>query len=282
MGQPFAIREGRERMMLSQAISDALSKTNALSKNGGESGKAPVLASVIQDINGRNGPFFHHVGEKLNLLVTGKHGEGYVMKYGNEWLLIHIHEDLKKGEQIAFVVLSDSKKQSILKRIAQGPEKPMDETEKAQQVLRRFGVNGSRDMQAIQVQASKIPGEQTTALRYLLDPNLMAALLLPEQARQQVYQRVEVTQYQGGIQREESYEIALCLDMEHLGHLEVSLRWTGGSMFTRIWADSVETELDLTRNKEAIEALGMYLEVIPFAMGPLVERDYSVTLDMKV
>jgi hypothetical protein len=210
----------------------------------------------------------------------GKMGNGYVVKSGNDLLLLNIQDQLTRGEQVMFVVLSDSKKQTVLKRISQGPDKPMDDAEKAQQVLRRFGIAGTRDMETVQAHARKIPGEQTNALRYLLDPNLLAAVLAPEQARQ-VYQRMEVTQYQGGVGRETSYEIAICLDMEHLGHLEISIRWTQGMITTRIWADSAETEMDLIRRKEEIEALGMYLDIVPFPMGPLVERDYSVTLDMK-
>lgn len=270
----FALLEGMEKLSQAQMIADAMSKT------GDESAKEPVLATVVRELSGQTGPFFHHVGEKLNLTVMGKIGNGYIVKSGTDLLLINIQDQLTRGEQALFVVLSDSKKQSVLKRISQGPEKPMDDAEKTQQVLRRFGVAGARDMQTVQAHARKIPGEQTAALRYLLDPNLLAAVLMPEQARQ-VYQRVEVTQYQGGVGREESYEIALCLDLEYLGHLEISIRWTQGMITTRIWADSAETEMDLARRKEEMEALGMYLEVVPFPMGPLVERDYSVTLDMK-
>jgi hypothetical protein len=263
-----------------EKLSQAQMIADAMSKSGDESAKAPVLATVVREMSGQAGPFFHHVGEKLNLMVMGKMGDGYIVKSGNHMLLIHIQDQLSRGEYAQFVVLSDSKKQSVLKRISQGPEKPMGDAEKAQQVMRRFGVTGARDMQAVQVHARKIPGEQTTALRYLLDPNLLAALLMPEQARQ-VYQRVEVTQYQGNAQQDESYEIALCLDLEYLGHVEISMRWIQGTMITRIWADSTDTEMDLARRKEEIEALGMYLEIVPFPMGPLVERDYAVTLDMK-
>jgi hypothetical protein len=270
----FALMDGMEKLSQAQMIADAMSKT------GDDSAKTPVLATVVRELTGQTGPFFHHVGEKLNLTVMGKTGDGYIVKSGNDLLLLNMQDQLTRGEQVCFVVLSDSRKQSVLKRISQGPEKPMDDAEKAQQVLRRFGIAGSRDMQTVQAQARKIPGEQTTALRYLLDPNLLAAMLMPEQTRP-VYQRVEVTQYQGGAGREDSYEIALCLDLEHLGHLEISLRWTQGMMTTRIWADSVETETELTQRKEEIEALGMYLEIVPFSLGPLVERDYSVTLDMK-
>jgi hypothetical protein len=270
----FALLDGMEKLSQAQMIADAMSKT------GDESAKAPVLAAVVRELSGRPGPFFHHVGEKLNLTVVGKTSGGYIMKSGNDLLLLDIQDRLGRGEQIQFVVLSDSKKQSVLKRISQGPEKPMNDAEKARQVLRRFGVAGARDMEAVQAQAGKIPGERTAALRYLLDPNLLAALLMPEQARP-VYQRVEVTQYQGGPGREESYEIALCLDLEYLGHLEVSIRWIQGAMTARIWADSAETETELAQRKEEMEALGMYLEIVPFPLGPLVERDYSVTLDMK-
>jgi hypothetical protein len=270
----FTLLDGMEKLSQAQMIADAMSKT------GDEPAKEPVLATVVRELSGQTGPFFHHVGEKLNLTVMGKAGNGYIVKSGNDLLLIDIQDQLTRGERALFVVLSDSKKQSVLKRISQGPDKPMDDAEKTQQALRRFGIVGARDMQTVQAHARKIPGEQTAALRYLLDPNLLAAMLVPEQARQ-VYQRVEVTQYQGGVGREESYEIALCLDLEHLGYLEISMRWTQGMIMTRIWADSPETEMDLVRRKEEIEAMGMYLEVVPFPMGPLVERDYSVTLDMK-
>jgi hypothetical protein len=228
-------------------------------------------------------------GEIFQAKVVAQQGDRFLLQVGDKLLPVRAETSILPGQKLNLEVL-EWRGEELLVRLLQtkagdaGDNQPKV-SEQLQKIIERFGFRGEKDLQTIFEALQKLPVEEQTAVRYLLDPNLLAALLIPQQDDQgkQSFDRIEVNRYQGALANEEElWEVFFRLDLPHLGHLELKLKLADHRLFLQIWADSAATEQLLRSRKEDLMAFCALVDIVAVDEGPLVQADYTKNIDVKV
>lgn len=217
-------------------------------------------------------------GQRLEAVVADKNGNMFILKTNSDILLVTSDKPLQKGERLE--LFASQEDDNLVLWLVQEEEEQGKGLVKLKQALKRYGATEEREVSQVREHLQKIPIDEKTAVRYLLDPHLLSALLLPMQPRKD-YNRVEIGQYKSASTKQNIYEVVLNLEMDRLGHLEIVLKMIDGKIYSRIWSSSADTESILRQNQEELSAPVCYLEIVPVSAGPLVVVEQD-DLDLRI
>jgi hypothetical protein len=149
-------------------------------------------------------------------------------------------------------------------------------------LIERYGFRGEKDTAVIKEAVQRLPIEENTAVRYLLDPFLFTALLIPGEKKDDVYNKLEISRYKGVVIQEDVWEVCFQLQLPVLKKIEIKLKMQNESLYAQIWADTLETENVLLSRKKDLERLCTKVEIIPYNEGPLIVDNYEQNIDFMV
>ena len=69
--------------------------------------------------------------------------------------------------------------------------------------VEKYGVRGKKELAILKEALQKLPVEENTAIRYLLDPHLGVALLFPAEKGEDVYNKLEIAKYNDLVTQED-------------------------------------------------------------------------------
>lgn len=223
-------------------------------------------------------------GQIFEGVVAAKEGEQFLLKMGEDFLPVRSETPLSIGQKVKLQVLGFRGEELLVKKL---PLTEVEEAHKKEQQLIKLiekfgGFKGEKEVSVIKQMIAKLPVDENTAVRYLLDPNLFTALLIPREKSHDAYDKVEITKYRGAMVKQDIWEVCFELEMPSLGHLELKIRMLGERLYTQIWADVPETENILRCRKEELERFCTNVEIIPVMEGPLITSDYTENIDLMV
>jgi hypothetical protein len=210
-------------------------------------------------------------------------GKQYVLKTGENLIQVHSEKPLQIGQKIRLHVLGFEGKNLLVEKLSGTMEQ--EESKKAKVIARaieKYGVKGEKEATVIKDTLRKLPIAEDTAIRYLLDPHLWAALLLPTKKGEDIYNKLEISKYSGVIIEEDFWEVNLELQLSILGKIEVKVKMQGENLYAQIWADSGETENVLQKQKKELEKFCTSVEIFPFEEGPLLITNHLDNIDLMV
>lgn len=220
-------------------------------------------------------------GQIMLAKVVAKEGETYFLQSGNQRFSGLSKSQLTVGQELELFVASNKEGIVWLKIVTPDSEmkstntkeKPQNEMAEARNQAIRYGVVNEKELGEISTLRQGIPVDESTAVRYLLDPHLLTAVLLPEMPPHKNKGSIEVTQYKNSAIRQNVWEITMELNMESLGLVEVKIRLADNKIFVQIWAEQMQTETIIRQNKNELEDAHLKIEIIPVNQGPLIYRE---------
>ena len=241
--------------------------------------KVNNIMVVAKDFAG----FILRPGQVFTGVVLAKEGQQYWLQIGENLLPVRAEKSLQVGEQLKLRVLGFKGEDLLVERT------PLTLEEKAQnknhlldRLIERYGFRGEKDTAVIKEAVQRLPIEENTAVRYLLDSFLFTALLIPGEKKNDVYNKLEISRYKGVVVKEDVWEVCFQLQLPILKNIEIKLKMQNESLYAQIWADNLETENILLSRKKDIEKLCTKVEIIPYNEGPLIVGNYEQNIDYMV
>ena len=248
-----------------------------------------VFSSLLTVLRGLDGAdagmkLKFSAGEVMEALVLSKRGNTYLLQTGADKFLARSEMPLQTGERIRLAVLGQREDTILLKNLLfiEAGEPEQEEIDRTVQLIKKYGLANEKEIVQAKESIVKIPCEENTAVRYLLDPHLLAALLIPEPGRDGNYQRIEINRYKNAAARQDIWEVCLDMDMPELGRLDIAVRMAENRFYLRIWAESAHTETLLRQKKEELATVYHQVEIVPAPQGPLFSREPHRDIDLKV
>ncbi|PKM90424.1 MAG: hypothetical protein CVU87_02315 [Firmicutes bacterium HGW-Firmicutes-12] len=223
------------------------------------------------------------VGQIIKAQVLSKEGDLYLLQNGDKRFFAKAENSLEPGQIILLEVLGNKEENIVMKRV-EGILEKKDENafDPVKQLMKKFGINTEKDLLQVQHAIKDIPCEPTIATRYLLDPHLLTALLLPSYLNEDEYNRIEVNCYKSAQSNQDIFEVSMELELSQLGHIEITVKSIENNIYTRIWADVQTTEEILKSKIEEIQDICPRIELIPARQGPLIVRDIQKKVDVRI
>jgi hypothetical protein len=222
-------------------------------------------------------------GQVFKGVVLAKEGQQYWLKVGDNLLPVRADKSLQVGEQIKLRVLDFKGEDLLVERIPlQLEEGAQNKNHVINNLIERYGFRGEKETAVIKEAVQKLPVEENTAVRYLLDPFLFLALLIPGEKKDELYHKIEISRYKGAMIKEDVWEVCFQLQLSVLKNIEIKIKMQGASLYAQIWADTLETENILLSRKKDLEKLCTKVEIIPYNEGPLIVENYEQNIDFMV
>lgn len=221
------------------------------------------------------------VGQVLSARVVSAEGGLYLLQSGENTFYAKAETMLEVGAKVLLEVLGQKDGAVLLKRLEQ-PAQQTEETaaDPLRLLLRKYGLSTEKDFQRVMESLREVPFEKLTAARYVVDPHLLAALLLPSPAKPEEFHKFEVYGYKKSRTETDIFEVSLELELERLGHVEVSIKAIDGLIFTRIWAENEDASTFLQKEIARLGTAGV--ELVPAAQGPLIVREALKEVDIRI
>ena len=228
--------------------------------------------------------FILRPGQVFTGIVLAKEGQQYWLKVGESFLPVRADKSLQVGEQIKLRVLDFKGEDLLVERIPlMLEENAQNKTHLIDKLIERYGFRGEKETVVIKEAVQKLPVAENTAVRYLLDPFLFTALLIPaEKKDNDAYNKIEISRYKGVVIKDDVWEVCFQLQLPVLKNLEIKIKMQNESLYAQIWADTWETENILLSRKEDLERLCTKVEIIPYNEGPLIFDNYEQNIDFMV
>lgn len=224
-----------------------------------------------------------NIGQTIEAQVLSKNEDLYLLQNKDRSFYAKSETELEIGQKIILQVLGNKDELVYLKRVVDLPKDyENNTTDHSKQLLKKFGEMTEKEIQQIMLAIREIPCESTTAVRYLLDPYLLTAILLPSPIKNEEYDKIEINSYKNGQSKQDVFEIFLDLSLSRLGHIEIMVRSIANNVHTRIWAASEETEELLKTQIKEMEEICSHVEIVPLVQGPLIIRDMQKSLDIRI
>lgn len=213
------------------------------------------------------------------VISQAKGSQQYLLKAGENLLSVHSEKPLQIGQKLSLHVLGRQGENLLVEKLPGTMEQEAAVLAKA---VEKYGVRGKKELAILKEALQKLPVEENTAIRYLLDPHLGVALLFPAEKGEDVYNKLEIAKYNDLVTQEDVWEVSLELQLSTLGKIEVKIKMQGRNLHTQIWADSKETEHLLQQRKKELEGFCTNIEILPFTEGPLLITNRLDNIDLMV
>lgn len=221
-------------------------------------------------------------GQVFTGIVLAKEGTLNWLLIGDSLLQVRSEKTLRIGEKLKLRVLGFKGEDLLVEKLPLPIAEDGNKDGVLEKAIEKYGLRGEKETVAIKDAVLKLPVEENTAVRYLLDPFLFAALLIPKNKREDGYNKLEIVRYKGTMIKEDVWEVSFQLQMPVLKNIEIKLKLQYGNLYVQIWTDSAETENILQKKKEDIESFCTKVEIIPCAEGPLIIDYYKENIDFMV
>jgi len=243
-----------------------------------------LLTVLNPDRTGTETALTLRAGEVLEALVLSKEGDTYLLQTGGDKFYARSEAPLQAGELVRLSVLGRRDDDILLKNITLIPGEEADEAaaDRIARLIKKYGLTQEKEIFQVRESLTRIPCEETRAVRYLLDPHLLAALLIPAENRDETYQKIEINGYKSTAMKKNVWEVILELDMPELGRLDLAFKMVEDHLYLRVWAELADTESLLRQKQEVIASVCTQMEIIPALQGPLFCKDAHRNIDLKV
>lgn len=245
----------------------------------GISGNMPNVLAVLKNF----ADIFLNPGQIFEALVVSQEGEQYWLQVAGKMLPVRAETSLMIGQKLSLQVLGLQGEELLVKKL---PLKVEDDYNKKEQLflkmIKKYGSRGEKEVIAIKESLQKLPVDENTAVRYLLDPHLFTALLILKESADDCFDKIEVNTYKSSLGKDEIWEVIFELEMPLLGHLELKMKMLGKGLYMQIWAALTETENILRERKKELERFCPHVEIMAVENGPLVSVDYTKNIDLMV
>lgn len=218
------------------------------------------------------------VGQKFEAFVIAQEGESYLLEVGNTRLYARSESPMSLGVYVALKVIGNKDGVVTFQKVV--PQEEEKEASLLQEMAKRFGVTGKSVLLDLEKAIARIPVEESTALRFILDPNLLLGLLIPAVNQEDILQRIEINHSKKKQGSKETWEVVIALELEHMGNLEIIMKMVEKNIYTRIWPQSPDTETLLKGLLKEMTEISSYIEIIPPGNGPIVVKENLVEIDV--
>ena len=224
----------------------------------------------------------YSVGQTIEALIIAKEGDSYLLQEGTRSFSARAESPLPLGETVQLLVLEINNEAVILKLVSPLSENSDKPDEKIKQIIRKFGVTGEKEIMQTKLESIRIPCDENSAVKYLLDPHLLLALLIPGNAEAKEYQKLEIYEYKGQGKNGKTSEVCFKLDFDELGRIEILMRYIDNSIYTRIWAELAETKRLLEDNRKTLISICSHTEIVATFEGPLFRNEVHENVDVRI
>lgn len=224
-------------------------------------------------------------GLQLEGVVQQKIGDIFVLTIDKEKFYVRSEDPLPVEKTIKIVAEINKEGKVLLKAALQPLQSPDENTlplDKIRDIAKKYGLENEKDIERLHNYMQRIPGEDRTAIRYLLDTNLLAALLFPRMFQEDKYDKLEVIKYQRAGDNQKIWEICFDLQLEKLGHIEARMKMIDERIYTQLWAESSETEEILRGESKKLSRSNVFVEIVPVLKGPLIVKNNEDNIDLMV
>lgn len=257
------------------------------SVNNRFAGLFTVVKGILPLPQDPEGGFFP--GQKLSARVLAKEGEQYLLQWGDKEFFGSSEIPLAVGQQLELLVEGQREGKTFLKMLSPIPADtaPLagNETENApadvRNLVQRYGKLSEKDLAEIGRIIRQIPADEGTAIRYLLDPHLLAAVIIPELFHSDNKGTIEIAGFKKQPGGKKVWEISLAMELANLGQIEIRLFLFNQDISAWIWAAEQETERIIRQSVGELENDRFRVEVVPCRQGPLIYKG-KVSVDFRV
>lgn len=220
-------------------------------------------------------------GQKLIAQVIAKEGDNYLLQSGDQRFSGLSKIPFTVGQKLELIVAGHKEGKVWLKVKPPEPEinsmlsenEPADDLAETRSLVKRYGIINEKDILEIHNLRLNMPVDESSAIRYLLDPHLLTAILMPGMFFENSSGKIEVSQYKNPTDKQNVWEISLDMSLEKLGLIEIKLRLIDKQVYAQIWAELQETETLIRGNMRELKDDRLMVEIIPVKQGPLIYRE---------
>lgn len=225
-----------------------------------------------------------HVGQVIEARVISKEGNHYLLSFGEKQFWAEAENNLQTGQNVLLEVLGSKNGMVYLKRTNDLSTGNWDKKEDGplRQLIAKYGFIAEKDIIQIESMVKNIPCDQALAVRFLLDPHVVAAILFPFANQEATMQKIEVDCYKSPAGGQDVFEVFLELELEQLGHIEIAVKSQGGTIFTRIWSQSEDTWRLLDNSLDNLRQICKNVELLSIDHGSLLRRGMPKKVDIFV
>lgn len=228
------------------------------------------------------------LGQRLEALVLSKEGDDYLLQSGAKLFRAKSDLTLPVGAKL-FLYVSEQTDNRTLLKIELPAKNEMPNLIEQEQVLERvrllaakYGFMGEKEIGQLAEQLAKLPVDEKTGVRYLLDPHLATAVIITDQLRPNHQAKIEIEQYKQVAGNQRVWEVNLDVNLTQLGSVEIIIKMIDGRIYARIWAEQAETEALLRARQGDLDLQIFLVEIVPVTVGPLIPRETKENIDMRV
>ncbi|MBZ4655189.1 MAG: hypothetical protein JG781_2546 [Peptococcaceae bacterium] len=222
-------------------------------------------------------------GQKFMATVVSREGNNYILQWGARLIAAQSHIPLEIGQVMRLQVLSHEGQKVLLRTIPTAvEEKEIRKEDYLKQLIEKYGFSTDKEMTKIETALRKIPVSEGEALRYLVDPHIMLALLFPNNEQKGGYEAIEIWHYGQKAKDKKIFEIHMQMDYKNLGHIQIVLTVVDGYTYVQMWAEQEDTEVLLKERIGILKTATTICQVVPAPAGPLIRKEVRDSIDFTV
>lgn len=221
-------------------------------------------------------------GSIVTVTVKDKAGQYYLIEIEGKEYFLESDTELLVGGKLQLMTKETVGNRISLQRPLPQQGRHDQPIEKIKPLAARYGFQGEKEISQLVEKLAQLPVEPQTAVRYLLDPHLATAVIIPAPQKELEETKIEVKKYKESCNGQKVWEVSLDLDFAQLGSMEIVLKLIDGKIYTRLWAKEPSTELLLRERQKELTALSTVIEIVAAQAGPLIPREPTENIDLKV
>lgn len=221
-------------------------------------------------------------GETFTAVVKSKSGNYYLVEAGSDSFFLEADTDLQPEERLQLLVKEEARDKVMLERTMPNSVEQEKVLERVRLLAAKYGFTGEKEITQLAEQLAKLPVDEKTGIRYLLDPHLATAVVIPGQILAKHQAKIEIEQYKQATGGQRIWEVSLDVNLAQLGQVELVLKLIDGRIYAWMWAEQPETEALLKAKQNELDLQAFLVEIVPVTAGPLIPRETEDIIDMRV
>lgn len=237
----------------------------------------PMMAKMMME----NGSEFLP-GSILMATVKDKADQHYLIEIGDKKYFLESDTELPVGGKLQLMAKETVGNKVSLQKYQPQQGKHDQPIDKIRALVAKYGLQGEKEVSQLAERLAQLPVDPQTGVRYLLDPHLATAVIIPPTQQELENTKIEIKEYKDSQSGQRVWEVSFDVNLAILGSIEVVLKLIDSKIYTRIWAEEPSTEALLREKQKEMEGLSTMLEIVSATMGPLIPREPAENIDLKV
>lgn len=237
----------------------------------------PIMAKLILESGAGFLP-----GTIFTATVKDKATQYYRIEIEGKQYFVESDSELPLGEKLQLITKETVDNKIKLQYLPPQQNKQDHPIEKVRALVAKYGFQGEKELYQLAEKLAQLPVDPQTGVRYLLDPHLATAVIIPAPQKDLENTKIEIKEYQESQRGQRVWELSLDLNLAQLGSLEIVLKLIDNKIYTRIWAKEPSTEALLREKQRELSQISTILEIVPVAAGPLIPKEPAENIDLKV